>query len=388
MRLMANFPEGATEKLARFVAETTYDDLPTAVVEAAKIAMLDGVANLLAGSTQPVGRIVGRYVEEMGGAPDCGVVGSGFKTSPPQAAFANGVFLHCLDFEVQGYPASHGTSSVLPPALALAEKLEAGGRAVITAYVVGWDVQQRLRTASARADLHGFHPPGIFGPLAAAAASASCLGLNTERVQTAFGIAASRTGGLFANNGTMVKSTHPANAARLGLEACLLAQAGFTSNDTIFEAREGYVATLFDHAFDWDPVTRGLGQTFHLIEPGFNIKRYPAEIYLQWLIEAVADLKQKHDLRVDDAELLELETPPLRAHLSRPNPKSGLDGKVSFEYCASVALAEGQVGIDSFSDATRFSPAVEAALPKMRVTTNPELPTGQLELSITARARL
>src|SRR5712692_729707 len=82
---------GTTEDLARFIAETHYDDLPAAVVAAAKIGILDGVANLLAGSTQPVAQIVSAYTLELGGTPVSSVIGHGFKTNPLNAAFANGV---------------------------------------------------------------------------------------------------------------------------------------------------------------------------------------------------------------------------------------------------------------------------------------------------------
>ena len=90
----------ATESLARFIADTSYDKLPSSVVDAAKIAILDGVANMLAGSTQAVATIIGQYVRELGGAPQSSVIGWGFKTNAPSAAFANGVFGHCLDFEI------------------------------------------------------------------------------------------------------------------------------------------------------------------------------------------------------------------------------------------------------------------------------------------------
>ncbi len=86
---MAELGSGATDALARFVVETGYHDLPRAAVEAAKVAILDGVANLLAGCSQPVARIVGPYVREMGGVPESTVAGWGYRTSPPQAAFAN-----------------------------------------------------------------------------------------------------------------------------------------------------------------------------------------------------------------------------------------------------------------------------------------------------------
>jgi len=73
---------GTTEDLARFIAETHYDDLPAEVVAAAKIGILDGVANLLAGSTQPVAQIVSAYTLELGGTPVSSVIGHGFKTNP------------------------------------------------------------------------------------------------------------------------------------------------------------------------------------------------------------------------------------------------------------------------------------------------------------------
>src|SRR5712671_3176269 len=107
---------GATAQLAQFIATTRYDTLPREVVEAAKIGILDGMANMLAGATQPLAALMSQYVQAMGGTPTCSVVGQGYKTNPPFAALANGVFLHCLDFEIQGYPPTHGTSATLPAA--------------------------------------------------------------------------------------------------------------------------------------------------------------------------------------------------------------------------------------------------------------------------------
>ena len=105
---------GATETLARFVTETSYSALPADVVAAAKIGILDGIANMLAGATQPLAAIVVDYLKQIGGNPQCAVVGHDFRTNAPAAAFANGIFLHCLDFEIQGQPVAHGTSNVLP----------------------------------------------------------------------------------------------------------------------------------------------------------------------------------------------------------------------------------------------------------------------------------
>ena len=124
---------GATETLARFISDLRYEDLPPPAVDAAKVAIMDGVANMLAGSTQPLAGIMGQYVRSMGGIPSCSVVGWGFKTNAPSGALANGVFGHCLDFEIQGFPPTHGTSSCLPAALALGEELGVSGKTIIQA---------------------------------------------------------------------------------------------------------------------------------------------------------------------------------------------------------------------------------------------------------------
>ena len=207
---------GATQTLAQFIVDTNYENLPVPVVEAAKVAILDGVANMLAGSTQELATIIGQYVQQSGGASQSTVIGWGFKTNAPSAAFANGVFGHCLDYEIQGFPPTHGTSSCLPSALALGEIRNASGKTIIEAYTLGWEIQGRLRAASAPAWNPALHPPGMVGPLGGAAASAKVLGLDIHQTQMALGVAASRTGGLTANTGTMVKSTHPGNACPHG----------------------------------------------------------------------------------------------------------------------------------------------------------------------------
>ena len=355
----------ATQTLARFIADIDYEALPSPVVEAAKIAILDGVANMVAGSVEELADIIGRYVRDSGGASQASVVGWGFKTNPPAAAFANGVFGHCLDYEIQGFPPTHGTSSCLPAALTLAEHHHASGRSVITAYVLGWEIQGRLRAASAPATAPGYHPPGLVGPLGGATAAAKTLGLDAQQTLMTLGIAASRTGGLTANTGTMVKSTHPGNAARMGAESAILAAMGYTASEEVLESPVGYAAAIFGGEFDWESATGGLGDSWRLTEPGFDIKRFPAQVYMQNVVEAALNLREEHGLEGDAIEQVTIQRRG-RGH-SGPVPRSGLDGKFSVEYCAAAALLDGAVGIDTFTDARRFAPDMEDMLGRIRV---------------------
>ena len=370
----------ATRTLAQFIADTEFDSLPPPVVEAAKTAILDGVANVVAGSVQDLADIIGRYVRDAGGSPQSSVVGWGYKTNPPAAAFANGVFGHCLDYEIQGFPPTHGTSSCLPAALALAEQHHVPGNRVITAYVLGWEIQGRLRAASAPATAPGYHPPGLVGPLGGAAAAAKTLGLDGEQTLMALGIAASRTGGLTANTGTMVKSTHPGNAARMGAEAAILAGMGYTASDEVLESPVGYAAAIFGGEFNWDVATGGLGASWRLVDPGFDIKRFPAQVYMQNAIEAALNLREQNGVDPNNIEQVTIRRRG-RGH-SGPVPRSGLDGKFSVEYCAAAALLDGHVGIDTFTDARRFAPDMEAML--SRIGVEPEGPESGATLATAA----
>jgi 2-methylcitrate dehydratase PrpD len=375
-----------TSALAGFAAGT--DDLPDDVLDAAKIAVLDGIANLAAGSVQPIADVVRPYVNSKGGTGEASVVGQRQLLPTTSAAWLNGVFMHCLDYEIQGYPSAHGTSSILPAALAIAERDGRSGADLLLAYAIGWDVQQRIRSAGQKADLRGFHPPGVVGPLGAVAASGRLLDLTPERMAAAMGLAASRAGGLFANNGTMGKATHPGSAARAGVESAELAAAGMTANTEIFEDHRGYLAALFGGVFDGDEAIAELGSRWQLVDPGFTIKPYPAEIYMQWPIDAARSLVAEESFEPADVVSVEVEPPNYRRDLSRPAPASGLDGKFSYEYCVAVALTQPAVRIASFSDDVRFSAPVEAMLRKITLVENPATPTDKRTTWSTVRVFL
>ena len=176
------------ELLAEHIAATDLDAMPREAVEAAKVVILDGLAVTLAGSRETAAQIVADYAREMGGNPVCSAIGHGFKTSPPMAAFVNGVACHVLDYEVMWHPATHATSPTLPGILALAESRKATGREIVAALVTGFEVQGRIRVASANMGLGGFHPPGLVGVMGSAAAGSVMLGLDTQQTRMALGL--------------------------------------------------------------------------------------------------------------------------------------------------------------------------------------------------------
>ncbi len=364
-----------TEILAGFIERTRFADVPDAAVAAARVVILDGLANMAAGSHEPVAQKVAAYVAPQGGRPDASIVNRSERVPAGQAALVNGVALHCLDYEVQGIPSAHGTSSILPALAAVAERDGLGGEGVLTAFVVGWDIQQRLRLACEEGDQRKFHPPGLVGPLAAAAGVSNLLGLDRQTTTMALGMAASRTGGLFGNNGTMTKATHPGNAARSGVESADLAALGVTSNPAILRDPRGFVAAAYSGVMDADLLLDGLGERYHLVDPGYVIKPFPAEILMQWPLDAMTELKARTGIQSKDVVAVVVEPPVVRDDLTRPAPITGLDGKFSYEYVVSAALIESRVHIHSFSDELRFSPEMERVLRLVSIRHNPEIPT-------------
>ena len=362
-----------TAELSRLIAAAEYGAIPPEAIDAAKIVILDGLAVTLAGSVEPAAQIAAEYAREMNDAGRCSVFGQGFRTSPTLAAFVNGVAGHVLDYEVMWHPATHATSPTLPGILALAELRGQGGPAALTALVTGFEVQGRIRVASAALGLGGFHPPGLVGVMGSAAAASVMLGLDADRTRMAIAISASRAGGVSANTGTMTKSTHCGNAGRMGLESALLAEKGFTGHADIFEHPAGYVACLFGDGFDLPLVTQDFGNPYRMVEPGIAIKKHPSQYGTHRGIDAALELRAKY--AVDPARIaaIHIETPPM-GYVSRPAPATGLEGKFSFQYTVGAALLDGAVTMDTFTDAAVNRPAVRALLDKTEHTQNPAIP--------------
>jgi aconitate decarboxylase len=370
---------GVTTRLADAIVAVHYDSLFDDVVTVAKTVVFDGVANMLAGSVEPGGKILIEFVKAMGGTPTSSIVGTQMKTNPPYAAFANAAFCHSLDYEAMWWPPTHPTSPVLPALLALSEQEHSSGKQVLEALIVGFEVQGRLNMMKdwIKDPYAYFHPPGTIGAIGSAAACAKLLKLDAWKTRMAIGIAASRAGGLWANSGTMTKSQHSANAARSGVESALLARVGYTSNEDVIEVKTGGFAKLFYGAdADLGAAVRDFGNPYRMVTPGLTIKKHPAQTTTHWCIDAALDVKA--DNAFDPADIVAVVV-----EVGRPNwssqwlrPKSGLEGKFSIHYTVALALIEGKIVIDDFTDERRFAPDIEALLGKITVVESDEIPGG------------
>ena len=185
---------------ARTIADTHYDMLPCDAVEASKMAVLDTLGCMLAGSGAGEGieSVVG-LVDTLGGAGRCTVVGCEKRGNELLAAMANGSLAHSIDYDDAHDDAFvHPSASVVPAALTLGESVAASGKDLIAAVTVGNDLICRLGFAvSNPRENEGllWMLPVLLGTFSATAASAKILGLSAEETENALGIAYNRAGG-------------------------------------------------------------------------------------------------------------------------------------------------------------------------------------------------
>ena len=369
-----------TARVCERIVASGRESLDPSLMPAARQLFLDGIAVAVAGARlEEAPRILAAHFADpltgTGGGSAASLLGLNAKLGTVQAALVNGASMHVLDFEPMWLPATHALSPALAAVLALGEALGSDGTKILTAMVLGIEIQGRLRQAAGALESHQlqFHPPGFVGPIGAAVAAGHLLDFDADQFANAIGIAGSRCGGLFINLGTMTKATHCAYAAALGLEAALLTRRGFTGCPTLFDpAPQSYADAFFPRGFDGTKL-RDFGQPFRIVDPGYAIKIFPAKFSTHYAITAA--LMARPQIPSSDAIRAILITAADVPSSDRPHPRSGLDGKFSLQYTAAAALLDGQVGLSSFTNDRLARPEMQSLLGKITVTLSRDIPS-------------
>ena len=358
---------GATETIARWAVNTSYEDIPPEAIRVAKESCFDCLGVMLAGAAQPVGQMIQKYVSDQGGTPEATVLGSGLKTPLANAALVNGTLGHALDYDDFG-GFGHPTVATFPSLLSMGEKMGASGRDVLGAFVVGCELGIALSSTTGYTQmLRGFHSTAVIGRMASAAACANLLKLDQHKTVMALGIAGSMAGGLLHNMGSMTKPLHAGLTARDGLMAAQLADMGMTAGDQIFEHPLGFAAAVIGEGiYDLDAMAENLGKPFRT-QDTLVIKKYPTCGTNHGMLDSILGLMRDHKFEYQDVESIELGQSRISPTMLFDRPKTGLQGKFSALYNAAAALVDGQVGIDTFSDSRTGDPAIHEAMDLVRI---------------------
>ena len=137
-----------TGRLAAYMAAVRQRSLPAEVLTLCKHRVLDTFAAMLSGSRMKPGELATAYVRGLGGIEQATVIGSGFRTTVVNAAFANAMCAHADETDdFEPVTKAHPGSCVVPAALAMAEKEHCSGEEFVRAVVLGYDLACRLLMA-------------------------------------------------------------------------------------------------------------------------------------------------------------------------------------------------------------------------------------------------
>ncbi|MEZ0054126.1 2-methylcitrate dehydratase PrpD [Mycobacterium sp. MAA66] len=374
-----------TRELADFVRNPPGTVVSPRATDVVKQAVLDLFGVTVAGTVEEASLIALAYARSQGAPGASAVLGGRARLAPSAAALVNGTSGHALDFDDIGLGAGHISVAIIPAVLAVAELVGADGLGFIEALVIGYEVAHRLTTMYVDTRLGpyaaGYHKPSVYSVFGATSGAARLLGLTTDQTAHALGIAASQAGGLRANFGTMTKPLHAGLAGRTGVEAALLAQAGFTASTEILEQRFGWHDVICRGEGELATVVAGLGDRY-AVEEGMVFKQYPCCGANHYAIDATIALLRESGLHEPDVARIDvwIEQRNLNEVLVYPWPRTALEGKFSLAYNVAAALADRAVSVQTFT-----GPALQRLSPfrdKVFVHATDDLPQNGARVTI------
>jgi 2-methylcitrate dehydratase PrpD len=296
--------QGATVELAAFASRLRYADIPAGVIAKAKLCLLDTVGCCIYGSTlAPVRKLLDMVLAE-GAHPVASILGTSDRVAPSQAALVNAASAHAFQLdEVHAGATLHPGSVVVPAALALSDAAGGvSGETFLAAMIAGYETGIRVGIATRGGMFkRGYHNQGTTGTVAAAAAAARILGLDTRATMHALGLAASQSAGLMAvQEGANAKAFHSGRASQSGVYAALLAKAGYTGIEHVFDVDYGgFFSTLVD-GHDPAALALDLGRRWETLEVGF--KSSPASNGSITAMHTLARIMRENALATEDIE--------------------------------------------------------------------------------------
>ena len=361
------------ERLARFAARASYDDLSEAAREQLKIRVLDALACAIGALDGEPVRLVRAQVEEFDGAGPCSLIGGGH-AAPDRAAFYNSALVRYLDFN-DSYLTKGETchpSDNIGAVLAAAEYAGASGRDFLAALALAYQVQCRLSDVAPVRDAGFDHVTQ--GAYAVAAGGARALGLDPARTAHAIAIAGT------AFNALRVTRTGPLshwkglaypNVAGAATRTTFLARRGITGPLEVFEGEKGFMDAVAGY-FELNWETEDLERVTLTI-----LKKYNAEIHSQSVLEAVLELRAHEYLSASDVERVELDVFDVAYRIigggeegDKTVVRTKEEADHSLPYLVAVALLDGEVMPEQYRPARIRSDDVQALL--RRVVVRPD----------------
>lgn len=373
-----------TRELAEHLQRIRLDDLTSREWDAIRTLLLDHLAVVAHGAQTESAAAMRRFVQgsTSPAAPPFPVIGTSASAPAVAAAMANAVAGHSIEFDdVHNAASLHPGVVVFPAAFAATAMVDGDESTFVRAVVVGYEAMCRVgRAANPPAHYRRhFHPTGTVGHFGAAAATASAVGATTDELVSALGIAADTAAGSmeFLVDGAWTKRLHPAVATRNGIEATLLARAGFRGTDDGIGGTRGFLAGYSDDPRPelvlqgWDDGPREVADT--------SIKAHACCRYKQGQIDALLEIRDRDGVTADTVESVVLGHPTTALDIiwepveAKRRPRSDVDAQFSMPYGAAVALLRGRAGIAEYDGSLLDDPDVVQLMDRVWCVADPAI---------------
>jgi len=359
------------ERMANFISQLQYENLPPHVVEDTKYRVLDWIGCALAGTRTEPSRIAAKMVKTLGGSAQATLFKENVKVPLSQAAWANGIAGHVVEFD-DGHrlAVAHPGAVVVPTALAMAEYYNRTGKELLSAVVAGYEVLIRLGIAVSPSHYKYWHTTATCGVFAAAATAASLLKLDARKTQMALGIAGTMAAGLQETFGTYAKPLNVGHSCQSGIQAALLAAENFTGPETILMGKKGFVAaTSSDREL---ALLEEINDKNFISHTAFY-KMYSSCGHTHSPLDAILSIMQENDISVQAIKEIQIDTYKTAVELTGQLKNQGEEeAKFSLPYCIACAILYRKVTLDEFAPDKLQDPVVLELARKVRVIEDAE----------------
>lgn len=349
------------DSLSGFVAGLNSHDVPDEAFAICGVGFCDVMGVSIAAFDQPIFRQLQTVINAQESKPESRILLTEERTLAPEAALIGAATAHALDYD--DYAFSNHVSAVLVPAiLAEAETTGASGIEMAAAYIAGYEVWREIMKREPD-DWYsrGWHPTAILGAFGSTAASAHLRGLNSDQIRNAFGLCFVQSTGVMGNFGSMGKPYQGAAAARAGLVATRMAEAGIDAGPDSVDGANGFLRALSPSGeIDVETPAARIGREWGILTERLNIKRYPTVGASQRCIDCAIQL---HEDFAPDPERISL----IRPHISERHsnvmpyraPQTALEAKFSLEFVVAAGLVDGAVTFNQMTDAYVQRPDIQ-----------------------------
>ncbi len=360
-------------QLGQYAIGVTANDLPPAVIHAAKRCILDWFSATIPGGVEEPARFVTLALDEETGTGSARLIPSGAPATPRAAALINGTAAHTLEVDdIYRDAIYHPGPPVIAAALAACQSRNLGGNELIAATVAGYEVSNRIGRAIQPKHYDFWHTTGTVGAFGAAAGASRALGLSADQTKHAIANAATFAAALQQafRSDAMSKALHAGRAAETGLLCALMAERGVTGADNMLEGERGFGNAMSEDV-DWEKSFADLGQAYTITQ--MTQKNHCCCGHTFAAIDAVLEICSANALSAKDIKKITIGTYAKAVEVcGNRDPQTAYEAKFSLSYTAAMAALEGNsLRLAAFSEDGLKNGTLRALMDRIELTIDP-----------------